>query len=79
MKTAFIIFDQLTTLDFIGVYDPLSRLKSMGILPEFEWRICACSREVMDDRGLRLVAESVKQPLDHYDMVVVPGGFGTRE
>lgn len=78
MKTAFIIFDKLTALDFIGIYDPLSRLKSMSILPDFEWRICACTAEVMDDRGLRIVANSVKEPLDSYDMVIVPGGFGTR-
>ncbi len=28
-------------LDFIGVYDPLTRLKSMGLMPEFVWDICA--------------------------------------
>jgi hypothetical protein len=28
MKTAFIIFDRITALDLIGVYDPLTRLKS---------------------------------------------------
>jgi transcriptional regulator GlxA family with amidase domain len=79
LRAAFIIFDKLTALDFIGIYDPLSRLKTMRTLPDFEWRICARTREVMDDRGLRFVAECVKEPLDRYDMVVVPGGFGTRE
>lgn len=49
MKTAFIIFDKLTALDFIGIYDPLSRLKSMSILPDFEWRLCARTAEVMDE------------------------------
>ena len=78
MKAAFIIFDKLTALDFIGIYDPLSRLKSMSILPDFGWRICAYTSEVMDDRGLRLAAESVKEPLDSYDLVIVPGGIGTR-
>lgn len=78
MNTAFIIFDKLTALDFIGIYDPLSRLRSMNILPDFEWRICACTTEVMDDRGLRFAVERVKEPLDSYDMVVVPGGIGTR-
>jgi cyclohexyl-isocyanide hydratase len=29
MKTAFVIFDRMTALDLIGVYDPLTRLKSM--------------------------------------------------
>lgn len=79
MKAAFIIFDRLTALDFIGIYDPLTRLKSMNILSDFEWRICARTAEVTDDRGLRFVAGSVNEPLDGYDLVVVPGGFGTRE
>jgi hypothetical protein len=25
MKTAFVVFDRMTTLDFIGVYDPVTR------------------------------------------------------
>ena len=78
LKAAFIIFDKLTMLDLIGIYDPLSRLKSMKILADFDWRICACTPEVSDDRGLRLAADVVKEPLGHYDMVIVPGGFGTR-
>src|SRR3954469_12710486 len=51
----------------------------MNILSDFEWRICARTAEVADDRGLRFVADSVNEPLDGYDLVVVPGGFGTRE
>lgn len=37
MKTAFIIFDRMTALDFIGVYDSLTRLKTMDFAPEFSW------------------------------------------
>ena len=47
MQTAFILFDNVTALDFVGVYDPLTRLRSMELMPEF-------------------------------DLVVVPGGYGTR-
>ena len=65
-------------MDFVGIYDPLTRLKSMDILPDFEWKACARTAEVVDDRGLRLVAGSVGESLESYDMVVVPGGFGTR-
>jgi cyclohexyl-isocyanide hydratase len=36
MKTAFIIFDRMTAMDFIGVHDPLTRLKSMQLMPGFE-------------------------------------------
>ena len=78
MKTAFIIFDQMTALDLIGVYDPLTRLKSMNFVPEFNWQICAFTEEVSDDKGLRFTPDTVAVPLSEYDMIVVPGGFGTR-
>jgi len=78
MKTAFIIFDQMTALDLIGVYDPLTRLKTMDFLPEFAWKICAFTQAVSDDRGLRFIPDTVAEPLGEYDMLVVPGGFGTR-
>jgi cyclohexyl-isocyanide hydratase len=78
MKTAFIIFDQMTALDLIGAYDPLTRLKSMNILPDFEWDICAFTEEVTDDKGLWLSPDIVGQSLGGYDLIFVPGGFGTR-
>jgi cyclohexyl-isocyanide hydratase len=78
MKTAFIIFDQMTALDLIGVYDPLTRLKSMNFIPEFNWEICAVKSKVSDDKGLRFMPDKVAEPLSDYDMLVVPGGFGTR-
>ncbi len=78
MKTAFIIFDRMTSLDLIGIYDPLTRLKTMNFVKEFDWRICAFTKEVSDDRGLRFIPDSVAEPLAAYDIIVVPGGFGTR-
>jgi len=78
MKTAFVIFDRMTALDLIGVYDPLTRLKSMNFVPEFNWQICAFTEEVSDDRGLRFSPDTVAESLGAYDMIVVPGGFGTR-
>lgn len=78
MKAAFVMFDQMTSLDFIGFYDPLTRLKSMKIMADFDWRICALTPQIVDDRGLRLQADVVNAPLDDYDLLFVPGGFGTR-
>lgn len=78
MKCAFIIFDQMTSLDLIGAYDPLTRLKSMNILSDFEWDICSFTHEVTDDKGLRFFPEKVAEPLGGYDFIFVPGGFGTR-
>jgi len=78
MKAAFVVFDRMTALDFIGFYDPVTRLKSMKIIDDFEWRVCSNTQRVVDDRGLRLEADAVGEPLDSYDMLFVPGGFGTR-
>jgi transcriptional regulator GlxA family with amidase domain len=78
MKAAFVVFDRMTSLDFVGFYDPVSRLKSMKIMDDFDWRICSMTQHVVDDRGLRLEAEAVGESLGSYDMLFVPGGFGTR-
>ena len=78
MRTAFVIFDRMTALDFVGVYDPLTRLRSMNLLPAFEWQICSFTEEVADDRGLRFSPDLVGGSLGEYDLIVVPGGFGTR-
>jgi cyclohexyl-isocyanide hydratase len=79
LNAAFVIFDRMTALDFVGVYDPLTRLRSMDIQPDFSWRVCAPSSPVTDDRGLRFVADTVGESLAGYDLLVVPGGYGTRE
>lgn len=78
MKAAFIIFDRMTSLDFVGFYDPVTRLQTMNFLPDFEWRVCADKPRITDDRGLGLITEAVAEPLDGYDLLFVPGGFGTR-
>ena len=81
MKAALIVFDRMTYLDFVGFYDPVTRLRSMNIIPDFEWRICSNKKQVADDReaaGMTMIADSVMEPLDGYDLLFVPGGLGTR-
>lgn len=81
MKAAFVIFDRMTHLDFIGFYDAVTRLSSMNIIGDFEWRICSNKERIADDRrteGLPMIADSVLEPLDGYDLLFVPGGQGTR-
>lgn len=82
MKAALIVFDRMTYLDFVGFYDPVTRLKSMNIIPDFEWRICSNKKRVVDDRGatgMTMIPDSVMEPLNGYDLLFVPGGLGTRE
>ena len=78
MKVAFVIFNRMTALDFIGVYDAVTRLNSMGLMPQLSWDICAHSPQVADDRGLAFTPTRVGEPLRSYDLLIVPGGFGTR-
>jgi transcriptional regulator GlxA family with amidase domain len=78
VKIAFIIFNNMTALDFIGFYDPVTRLKSMGFLNDLEWEIVAFVDKIKDDRGLTFIPVKIRTPLEDYDMIFIPGGFGTR-
>jgi cyclohexyl-isocyanide hydratase len=51
----------------------------MGFLPDLRWEICARSRTVKDGAGLEFTATKVGEPLHAYDMISVPGGFGSRQ
>jgi len=79
MKIAFIIYEGMTALDFIGVYDPVTRLKSMGFIENLQWEICSPTQEVKDSSGLRFMPTKVGESLQDYDIVIVPGGFGSRK
>ena len=78
MKAAFIIYDVMTAMDFIGVYDALIRLKTMNVMPDFEWEICARTAEVVDGCGLRLTPTMTPATLEGFDLFIVPGGYGSR-
>jgi len=74
-----VAFDRMTALDFVGFYDPVTRLKSMGFLPGLEWRICGLRPRVRDDRGLVARVDAVGAPLGGYDLLFVPGGFAASD
>ena len=78
MKIAFVIFDRLTAMDFVGVYDAVTRLKTMKYIEDLRWEICAVTETVTDGLGLQLIATRVGGSLAGYDLLVVPGGYGTR-
>src|SRR5688572_24088726 len=77
-NVAFFIFPRLTALDLIGVYDALRRLPGLGIAPDLRWRIIGSQTDCPDDGGLILRADGVYESLDPFDLLVVPGGLGTR-
>ena len=79
MKIAFVVYNHMTLLDFVGVYDPLTRLKSLGFLPDLSWDICALDDKIHDNSGLVLSVTKVMPDLGKYDLVVVTGGPGSRK
>jgi cyclohexyl-isocyanide hydratase len=52
MKAAFVLFDRMTSLDFIGFYDSVTRLKSMKIMEDFGWRFIRYRRGPVPGRKI---------------------------
>lgn len=78
MKIAYILFDHLTLLDLIGVYDAVTRLRTMNYIPGLQWDLCALTGKVSDESGLTVLPTKTGGSLESYDVLVVPGGNGTR-
>jgi putative intracellular protease/amidase len=74
MEIAILVFDRMTALDAIGPYEVLARL------PEARIRFVGKKRGlVTTDTGfLRLDAEAALDEVPRPDVLLVPGGFGTR-
>jgi putative intracellular protease/amidase len=74
MNIAIPIFDQLTALDAVGPYEVLSRLP--GATVTF---LGATTGPKRTETGmLALSADRTLEALPHPEVIVVPGGFGTR-
>jgi transcriptional regulator GlxA family with amidase domain len=74
MKIVFFIFDRITALDAVGPYEILARL------PGAQVAFAGIERGVVrtDTRSLGLSADVAIDEVDACDILVVPGGFGTR-
>jgi cyclohexyl-isocyanide hydratase len=77
-RIALLAFPRVTLLDLVGVYDGLRRLATMNVDPEVTHQIIGTEAAFTDDSGFPLRPESVYPSLDAFDLLVVPGGFGTR-
>ena len=78
MRLAFVIYDDMTLLDFAGVFDPLTRLRSMEFVPDLEYDICAREERVRSSEGVVLIPDTRRPELAQYDYVLIPGGDGVR-
>jgi len=77
-RIGFLVFPRLTLLDLIGVHDALRRLGPMGIAPGLTLRIIGTDAVIADEAGLRIIPDQVYGDLAPLDLLVVPGGLGTR-
>jgi transcriptional regulator GlxA family with amidase domain len=75
MNIAIPIFDRITALDAVGPYEVVSRLPGATV------RFIAASPGPYrtETRFLALMADAALEELTDPDVIIVPGGFGTRE
>ena len=69
----------ITLLDFAGVFDPVTRLKTMGFTDTLAWDTCARTERVRSSEGAVLIPDRVKNDLSGYDYVIVPRGDGIKD
>lgn len=74
MDIAIPLFDRITALDAVGPYEVLSRLPAARI----RWVAVTPGPYHTDNRQLTLVADEPLSAVPHPDIIMVPGGFGTR-
>ena len=79
MKMAFILFDGMTSLDWIGFFEAVTRLRLMEGGENVSWDFCAVKEEVTDDRGITCRVNRVRPDLAGYGLVFVPGGMAARK
>lgn len=78
-RIAVLAFDGLTLLDLVGVLDPLSRIASMGVDPSTTVEVIAAHRtHAWNLHGATLSVDRVRPSLADFDLLVIPGGVGTR-
>jgi transcriptional regulator GlxA family with amidase domain len=73
MEIAIPLYDRFTALDAVGPYEVLWRVPGATV----RW-IGAEARPYGTDRGLQLIAEATFDDVPAPDVIVVPGGTGTR-
>src|ERR1051325_8813727 len=77
-RIGFLVFPRLTLRDLVGAHDALRRLAPMGIAPDVRLTIIGTESAIAAESGLRIVPDVVYGDLAALDLLVVPGGLGTR-
>jgi putative intracellular protease/amidase len=78
-RFAFMAFASMTLLDLVGVYDPISRIASMGFDTTSTFTfVCEAYGDAFREHGASLRVNVVRPDLSDFDVLVLPGGPGTR-
>lgn len=77
VQIAFVLYDGLTALDFVGAYDPVTRVRTMGFRDDVKWDLWGLDEAVTATGGLTIETTAIDKPLGDYDLVFLPGGIGT--
>ena len=77
-RIAFLAFPGITLLDLVGAYDALRRVALMGIDRSVTHRIIGTKAVLEDETGFVIHPDAVYEDLRSFDLLVVPGGLGTR-
>jgi transcriptional regulator GlxA family with amidase domain len=87
LNVAIFLFEAVEVLDFAGPYEVFSRTRlTPGVLsrrseetaPFKVFTVSQCSGPVMATGGLRVLSDFDFATVPRIDLLVVPGGFGTR-
>ncbi len=78
-RVAILIFDDVEVLDFAGPFEVfgVARMPSGDFACEV-MTVALAQREIVARNGLRIVPHRIAGDLGAVDILVVPGGFGTR-
>jgi len=79
MKIVFVLYDNLTLLDFAGAYDPVTRLMTMGFIEDLSCDVCARKDSIRSFESIELIPGLVNNDLSGYDYVIIPGSDGIKD
>jgi transcriptional regulator GlxA family with amidase domain len=68
MKIAFLLYDQMTALDFVGPHEILCRIPRVTAL-----RVATKKGSILSDSGLSLYADYSLEEVAHADILLIPG------
>jgi cyclohexyl-isocyanide hydratase len=75
-----VCFRGMTLLDLVGVWDPLSRIRTMGFDPSSTTEVVSAhDLDAWSGDGATLRVGRVRPELDAFDVLVIPGGPGAAE